>query len=58
MTRKPIVLGDDTQLQQLQQSDDLKIPLEEQVQKLQQDVRVLCSWLVNQGFELPDDLIS
>jgi hypothetical protein len=56
--RKPLVLGDDMQLQQLQQSDNLKIPLEKQVQKLQHNVRLLCAWLVNHGIELPDELLE
>jgi hypothetical protein len=56
--RKPLVLGDDLQLQQLQQPDNLDIPLEKRVQCLQHKVRVLCHWLISQGFELPDEVIE
>jgi hypothetical protein len=54
--RKPLVLGDDLQFQQLQQTDNLDIPLEERVQTLQHNFRLLCEWLQAQGIELPDEL--
>jgi hypothetical protein len=54
--RKPLVLGDDAQLQQLQRADNLDIPLEERFQALQFNFRQLCRWLQMQDIELPENL--
>lgn len=46
------------ELQQLQSADTLDIPLNEQVAELQLRLNLLITFLVTQGFELPDELIN
>jgi hypothetical protein len=54
--RLPLVLDGTGQTQQLQVQDDLNIPLNERVEMLENQIRALSEFLVEQGFELPDEL--
>jgi hypothetical protein len=56
MDRKPLVLDDNAQIQRLQSTDGLDIPLESRVQELQTKFDALVEWMVRQGFELPPEL--
>ena len=54
--RKPLVLGDEAVLQQLQVVDDLDIPLRERVNQLELELSELRQALLLQGIELPERL--
>lgn len=54
--RKPLVLDDAGEKQQLQRSDDLDIPLNQQVEKLQYLFRELCKNLYKEGVHLSKEL--
>lgn len=53
--RKPIV-QDAGQLEQLQSQDDLDIPLNERVELLEVQMELLVTFLIAEGFELPEEL--
>ena len=54
--RLPLVLDDTGELQRLQSSDDLDIPLRERVEILEENQRLLISALLIHGIDLPDQL--
>lgn len=56
--KKPLVLDEGAQLQQLQSSDDLNIPLNERVQLLESKLSLLVNILLLNGIELPEELIT
>jgi hypothetical protein len=56
--RKPLVLDDNAQLQQLQPGDDLDVPLEQRFDELEHKFKTLVTWLLLQGFQVPENLIE
>lgn len=56
--RKPLVLDDTAQLSQLQLGDDADIPLRRRVQELEENQKQLVEILMQQGIEVPDNLIG
>jgi hypothetical protein len=58
MVRKPLVLDDTMQLQQLQTVDDLDVPIQAKFEDLQLKFRTLLLWMVETGFELPEELLE
>lgn len=56
MDRKPLVVGDDGRPQQLQGSDDLKIPLENRVARLEQWFADNAAQLLELGLSLPEGI--
>lgn len=58
MVRKPLVLDDTMQLQQLQTVDDLDVPIQTKFEDLQLKFRTLLLWMVETGFELPEELLE
>ena len=55
--KKPLVLNDG-QIQQLQSSDGLDIPLDQQVAELRMRMDRLVEMLILNGIELPDEVIK
>lgn len=56
--RKPLVLGDNAQLQRLQSPDDLDIPLAERVERLETALAQTIETLMLHGIELPEELME
>jgi len=56
--RVPIVINDTGNLAQLKKTDRLSTPTESRVEALENKLRVLVESLVNQGIELPDELLE
>ena len=54
--KTPIVLDSNAQMQQLQQGDELNIPLEQRVQELTDDIALLVQTLTAHSIELPGEL--
>lgn len=58
LERKPLVVSDAGQLQQLQPTEELDIPLEQRHQELQAKVNLLVQILAGHGIPLPDELMK
>lgn len=56
--RKPLVLDGTGQHQQLQAGDELQIPLADRVSELETNLNLLVTFLVSNGFEVPDELTT
>lgn len=56
--RKPLVLNDAAEIQQLQATDELDIPLEQKHQLLEEKFSLLVQVLIGHGIQLPEELLS
>lgn len=56
--KKPLVLGDDARMQQLQRTDDLDIPLQQRHEALEARFNLLVECLIAEGFNLPNELLT
>lgn len=54
--RKPLVLDDTASVEQLQAGDELDIPLEDRVEKMNCQLLALARYLMRQGIRVPPEL--
>lgn len=54
--RKPLTLDDSGNKQQLQPQDDLEIPINDRVDRLEKTIKTLVVCLLLNGIELPEEL--
>jgi hypothetical protein len=57
MDRRPLIIQSG-QVRQLQTPDDLDIPLQSRVALLEEKMRLLSGYLLEQKIELPDELAN
>ena len=57
--KRPIVLDQDTaRLRETRPAEDLSVPLQDRVVVLEAKLNALILWMVDQGFEIPEELIE